>query len=95
MCEWAQWNRKKKEKKNAYTNCEQGLQLFMGSGSLLGKEEEGMSGSDLPAKAHILDTGCPESNVKLSLYFNQGQATCCKNLLFQMHLFSDQYHDSK
>lgn len=35
--------------KKAYTNCEQTLQLFMGSGSPLEKEE-GMSGSDLLAR---------------------------------------------
>lgn len=36
-----------KKKKKAYTNCEQELQLLMGSGSPL--EELGMIGSELPA----------------------------------------------
>ena len=36
-----------KKKKKAYTNCEQELQLLMGSGSAL--EELGMIGSELPA----------------------------------------------
>lgn len=82
------------EKKKSLYKPWAGTVAFYGCGSLLEKEE-GMFGSDLLARVHILDTSCPESNVKLSLYFNWGQAMCCKNLSFKLPLFSDRYYDSK
>lgn len=73
---------KEKKKKKAYTNCEQGPQLLMGSGSPLG--DAGMLGSDLLARASLLDMSCQGSNMKLPLHFSRGQATCCTHLSSQL-----------
>jgi hypothetical protein len=76
------------EKKMAYTNCEQGLQLFMGSGSPLG-EEQGISTGD------FLGMSGQESNMKLPLHLGEGRPHPQKPAPHLTCRFSHIHHDSK